>query len=367
MKVSMFVDKPLPSERPTGIGVAAFNMALALSRREITVRYVCRGGKDGAFSWNDHLTIQTIANYSRGNLGAARNLLRNEEFDVVHVHSSAALPSLILARALGKAVVMHSHGDEPLHPIRLALMRKVGMSLSQRVIAASNSNRDELIRNQRLSPGKISVVYNGVSTEAFKPSGGSAYVRPRYGLEVGGKIIFSIGTVQGRKGQSKIIQCLPEILQRWPNLTYVNVGRAYDPSYQDRLIKEAERLGVARRIRLLEEVPQDDLVALINSADVCVHAALREGFGLAVVEEMACGRPVVTFDIPTMAEIIESDVDGIRVQPNNREDLTKSILKLLEDPHLSRKLGDAARAKVIAKFTWDRAASRLEALYGELL
>src|SRR5208283_2225914 len=218
MKVSMFVDKPLPSERPTGIGVAAFNMALALSRRGIVVRYVCRGGTDRIFSWNDHLTIQTIVNYSRGNLGAARNLLRNEAFDVVHVHSSAALPALILARTLGKVVVMHSHGDEPLHPIRLALMRKVGMSLSQRVIAASNSNRDELIRNQRLSPEKISVVYNGVSTEDFKPSGGSSYVRSRYGLGDGGKIIFSIGTVQGRKGQLKIIQCLPEILQRWPNL-----------------------------------------------------------------------------------------------------------------------------------------------------
>ena len=82
---------------------------------------------------------------------------------------------------------MHSHGDEPLHPIRLSLMRKVGMSLSQRVIAASNSKMS-LGRNQRLSPGKVSVVYNGVSTEDFKPSGASSYVRPRYGLESGGKV-----------------------------------------------------------------------------------------------------------------------------------------------------------------------------------
>ena len=62
------------------------------------------GVRIGTLSWNDHLTIQTVVNYSRGNLGAARNLLRNEAFDVVHIHSSVALPSLILARTLGKVV-----------------------------------------------------------------------------------------------------------------------------------------------------------------------------------------------------------------------------------------------------------------------
>ena len=331
MKVSMFVDKPLPDERPTGIGVAAFNMALALSKQNTTIRYICRGRTDRTFVWNNQLTVQTIVNYSRDNLRAASNLLSSERIDVVHVHSSAALPSLLLAKTLGKAVVMHSHGDEPLHPIRPALMRKIGMNLSNRIIAASKSNRDELIRNQRLSPEKVSVVYNGVSVEDFKPSSESSHVLSKYGIEDGGRVLLSIGTVQERKGQWKVIQCLPGILRRWPNLTYVNVGRAYDSSYQERLLEEARRLGLSERVRLLTEVSQEDLVSLINSASVCVHASVREGFGLAVVEEMACGKPVVTFDIPAMAEIIDSGVDGLRVQPNSREDLTQSILKLLAE------------------------------------
>jgi len=363
----MFVDKPLPSERPTGIGVAAFNVALALSKRRIAVYFVCRGAVDENIVLNDDLTVRTIRNYSRDNVRVALDSLRTEDSDVVHVHSTAALPSLLLGRALGRAVVTHSHGDEPLHPIRLTLMRKVEMNLSHRVVAVSKINRDELIRNQRLSPKKVEIAYNGVNIDDFRPSNDLSRILPKYGLEDADKIVLSIGAVQERKGQWTIVQCLPKILKRWPNLTYVNVGRAYDSSYLDKLLKEAERLGVSKRVRLLTAVPHDDLVALINSAQVCVHPSTREAFGLAVVEEMACGRPVVAFEIGAMSEIIDSGVDGLLVQPNNQDELTASILDLLGDPQLSKKLGDAARAKVVAKFTWAQTASRLESVYSEIL
>jgi glycosyltransferase involved in cell wall biosynthesis len=367
MKVITLVDKPVPSERPTGIGVAAFNMALALSKRRIDVRYVCRGAVQETISLNDYLTVQTVRNYSRDNVRITLDVLRKDAPDVVHVHSTAALPSLFLGRVLGKAVAMHSHGDEPLHPIKLALMRKAGMILSQRVITVSEATRDDIIRTQRLSPKKIAVVYNGVSVEDFRPLPGPTHVMQKYGLEDAGKVLLSVGAVQQRKGQWMIIRCLPKILEKWPGLTYVNVGRAYDPSYQNQLLKEAERLGVSKNFRLLTGVPHDDLVALINSADVCVHPSSREAFGLAVAEEMACARPVVALDVDAMHEIIDDGVNGLLVQPSDQDNLTASILRLLGDPQLSKRIGEAARVKVVAKFTWDQAAAGLETLFREML
>jgi D-inositol-3-phosphate glycosyltransferase len=368
MKVITLVDKPVPSERPTGIGVAAFNMALALSKRRIDVHYVCRGAVEETVALTDHLTVQTIRNYSRDNVRVALDSLRTDAPDIVHVHSTAALPSLFLGRVLGRAVAMHSHGDEPLHPIKLALMRKAGMILSQRVIAVSEATRDDIIRTQHISPKKIAVVYNGVSVEDFRPLAEPTHrILQKYGLGDADKILLSVGAVQQRKGQWTIIHCLPEILKKWPGLTYVNVGRAYDPSYQKQLLQEAERLGVSKNFRLLTGVPHDDLVALINSADVCVHPSTREAFGLAVAEEMACARPVVALDVDAMHEIIDDGVDGLLVQPNDQDGLAASILKLLGDPQLSKRLGDAARTKVVAKFTWDQAGSGLETLFREML
>ena len=367
MKVITLVDKPVPSERPTGIGVAAFNLALALSKRGVDVHYVCRGAVEETVALTDHLTVQTIRNYSRDNVRVTLDSLRKDAPDIVHVHSTAALPSLFLGRVIGRAVAMHSHGDEPLHPLKLALMRKAGMILSQRVIAVSEATRDDIIRTQHLSPKKLAVVYNGVRVEDFRPLTDPTHVLQKYGLEGADKILLSVGAVQERKGQWTIVNCLPEILLRWPGLTYVNVGRAYDPSYQEQLLQEAERLGVSKNFRLLTGVPHEDLVALINSADVCVHPSIREAFGLAVAEEMACARPVVALDVDAMHEIIDDGINGLLVQPNDQNSLTGSILKLLGDSQLSKRLGDAARAKVVAKFTWDQAASTLEALFREML
>ena len=183
MKVITLVDKPVPSERPTGIGVAAFNLALALSKRGVDVHYVCRGAVEETVALTDHLTVQTIRNYSRDNVRVALDSLRKDAPDIVHVHSTAALPSLFLGRVIGRAVAMHSHGDEPLHPLKLALMRKAGMILSQRVIAVSEATRDDIIRTQHLSPKKLAVVYNGVRVEDFRPLAGPTHVLQKYGLE----------------------------------------------------------------------------------------------------------------------------------------------------------------------------------------
>jgi glycosyltransferase involved in cell wall biosynthesis len=367
LKVNMFVDKPLPSVKPTGIGVAAFNAALALSKRRNTVHFVCRGSSESTTAINNHLSVQTIRHYSRDNLRVSLEVMREEKPEIVHIHSSAALPSLLLGRALGRGIVMHSHGDEPLRPISLTLMRKIGMNFSHRVVAVSQSTRQDLIEYQHLSPEKVVVAYNGVDTEEFRPSTVNSDIISKYVFEGYDKMILSVGAVQLRKGQSMIVECLSKLLQRWPGLVYVNVGNPYDETFQNRLLKRAEVLGVSKAVKLLNGLPRSDLVALIGAADLCVHPSTREPFGLAVVEEMACGKPVVAFNVDAMPEIIDDQLDGLLIKPYSMEDLTKSILNVLEDPQFARKLGDAARLKVASKFTWDQTASRLMEIYGELL
>jgi glycosyltransferase involved in cell wall biosynthesis len=368
LKVAVFVDKPVPRERPTGIGVAAFNMSLALSRRGLTVHYVCRGDTDKTVWVNDHLAVHTARNYSRDNIRVALDVMRRERPEVVHVHSTAALPSLLLGRALGRAVVVHSHGDEPLHPLRLGLMRKIEMDFSDRVVAVSEDTRTELITHQHLSPNKVVVAYNGVNIDDFKPSSDRfSEVLAKYGLENFDRIVLSIGAVQARKGQWRIIRCLPTILKEWPNLAYVNVGRPYDEAYQVRLREDAERLGISDNVRFLSGVPHEDLVALINSAWLCVHPSTQEAFGLAVVEEMACGKPVIAFKVAALPEIIEDGVDGILLAPGDSLGLMTWILNLLDDASLAKRMGEAARQKVATKFTWDLAAAQLERIYEGLV
>jgi glycosyltransferase involved in cell wall biosynthesis len=208
MNICMLTDKPLPSVRPTGVGVAAFSMALALSKRRDRVHYICRGEKEETTMVNDNFTVKTVPHYSKDNLGASLSAMKKGPQEIVHVHSSAAAPSLVAAWALGRPTVFHSHGDQPLHPIRLTLVRSVEMSLSQRVIAVSESTRQDIIKNHRVHQDKVDVVYNGVDTEEFRPIPHLPSVLQKYNLEGFQKLILSVGAVQPRKGQMIMVGCM---------------------------------------------------------------------------------------------------------------------------------------------------------------
>ena len=362
----MLTDKPLPAERPTGVGIAAFSMALALSGRGDTVQYICRGPREETSRFNRNLTVRTIRHYSMDNLGASLQALKETRPELIHVHSSAAAPSLVAARALGRKTIFHSHGDQPLRPIRLTLIRDVEMGLSQRVIAVSESTRRDLIRNHRVPGQKVVVAHNGVDPGVFRPLPSQAPVRQKFGLDGYERVILSVGAVQPRKGQLTMVECMPAILKAFPRSVYVNVGSAYEDSFKARVMERAKELGVVGSFRLLSGVSRDDLVSLINAADLCVHPSTREPFGMAVVEEMACAKPVVAFGIGALPEIIDSMVDGVLVPPGGRKGLERSVLDLLADQALSKKIGEAAREKVEAKFTWEMTATRLEEIYHEL-
>jgi glycosyltransferase involved in cell wall biosynthesis len=338
-------------------------MALALSKRGDSVHFICRGEKEETRGVNENLTVHAVPHYSKDNLGASLAVMKAGGQEIVHVHSSAAAPSLLAARALGRTTVFHSHGDQPLRPIRLTLVRNIEMNLSHRVIAVSESTRQDIVRNHGIPPRKVVVAYNGVDTEVFAPTSRQPTVLQKYGLHGFETVILSVGAVQPRKGQLKMVECMPEVLRTWPRLVYVNVGPTYDDSFKARVLERARELGVLDSVRLLSGVPQDELVSLINAADLCVHPSTREPFGLAVVEEMACAKPVIAFNIGAMPEIIENMEDGLLLDSTETEELSASILRMLGDPGLMKKAGTAAREKVVNKFTWDRTAARLEEIY----
>jgi len=235
------------------------------------------------------------------------------------------------------------------------------MSLSQRVIAVSERTRQDIIKNHGVPGSKVVVAYNGVDTEEFRPVPRQPSILRKYGLGAE-MLILSVGAVQPRKGQMRMVECMPKILSAWPGATYVNVGPTYDVAFTNSVLDRARQLGVSDAVRLLAGVPQEDLVALISAADLCVHPSSREPFGLAVVEEMACAKPVVALDSGALPEIIDNMVDGVIVDSMGRT-LGDSILAILSDPALMRRMGAAARDKVTDKFTWDKTASRLEEIY----
>ena len=357
------MDKPLPAQRATGIGVVAYNQALALSRIGTKTHYICRGAEDGVQAQGPYLTIRTLRHFSMSNFRATLRELKEFDPEVVHVHSSSGFPSVLLSRVSRRRVFVHSHGVERFRLSRPSILRDFSFRLANRIISVSRSEKQLLSRTYGIAQDKIVVVYNGVDTNLFRPT----FLKPtsfaEFGISESALKVLTVGTLYRVKGQAIFIECLPKILERFPNLVYICVGSAHEPGYADSLLRRAKSLGVEGSVKLIGSVPHSKVAELINSVDLCVQPSLREGFGNAILEELACGRPVVASSVGIAQEEIQHHQSGILVSPGDIAGLTDSVIEVLQSPELARTLAANARGSVLYRFTWEKSAENLQRVY----
>jgi glycosyltransferase involved in cell wall biosynthesis len=129
----------------------------------------------------------------------------------------------------------------------------------------------------------------------------------------------------------------------------------------------ASELGIDGAVRFLGPVPRARLATLLCESHVFVLPSRYENLPLGVLEAMACARPVVAARVGGVAEMVEDGVEGLLVPPEDPHALALALRRLLEDAPLRRRMGEAGRARVLGRFTWDAVAAETEAFYAGLL
>jgi glycosyltransferase involved in cell wall biosynthesis len=125
--------------------------------------------------------------------------------------------------------------------------------------------------------------------------------------------------------------------------------------------------GLADHVRFHAAVPYAQLNTFYGNADIVVNPSLSESFGRSLIEAMAFGRPVVVTRTGGMTEIVEDTREGFVVAPDDPSALAAAIGKLLSDPELAYRMGNAGRETVVARYNWDEIAARAMAVYTETL
>ncbi|MGH7908674.1 MAG: glycosyltransferase [Thermodesulfobacteriota bacterium] len=202
-------------------------------------------------------------------------------------------------------------------------------------------------------PDQISVVYRGVDPSDFVPDTPERLSSLRRTLlpEGAGPILLNVGRLTEQKGQDTLIRAMPVILRLRPHARLVLVGEG--PS-RDAYLALARRKGVAGHVQLLGS--RLDVPDLLQVADVFVFPSRREGFGCALLEAMAAGRPCVASRIPTLQEVMGTDGAGVLVPPGRPDLFAEAILSLLEDPARRALMGRRAREIVTERFDIGRSA-----------
>jgi glycosyltransferase involved in cell wall biosynthesis len=171
-------------------------------------------------------------------------------------------------------------------------------------------------------PARVITLRNGVDLGRFRP-GDRAAARARLGLD--GTVLLSVGNLLEIKGHHLVVEALRDL----PGATAVIAG---DGPMRGSLARLAQELGVSERVRLLGNVPQEELVDLYNAADMLVLASSREGMPNVVLESLACGTPVVATAVGGIPELLDSPDAGRLLPQRSAAAIATAVRALLAGP-----------------------------------
>jgi glycosyltransferase involved in cell wall biosynthesis len=250
----------------------------------------------------------------------------------------------------------------PQNRVYLSLMTRLSCRHARRIIAVSQATADEVVRLLGVPSERIDIVPHGVQHSRFRaltPSRVEAFRREKRLPE---HFVLFLGTLEPRKNLVTLIEAFASI-ERVQCGTILVIAGAKGWYFQE-VFKRVEELGLADRVYFAGFVPDAELPLWYNAATVFVYPSLYEGFGMPLLEAMACGTPVVGSDASCLPEVIGDA--GLLVSPQDVAGLSDRLERLLVDVDLREELSQRGQTRAMA-FTWEATAAATVASYRRAL
>jgi glycosyltransferase involved in cell wall biosynthesis len=293
---------------------------------------------------------------------------RDDAPDVVHTHfwmsgdaggraaRAVGVPWVHTYHALGAVKRRHLGDDDPSPAARLGVERAIAHE-TDAIVATCRDEVAELVRFAG-SVAPVAIVPCGIDTSVFRPHGDAA---PR---RTGTRRLVSVSRLVRRKGVGDAIRAL-----RWlPRTELVVAGGppleriADDPEHR-RLVDVARRAGVADAVSFVGGLDRAAVARLLRSADLAVCAPAYEPFGIAPIEAMACGVPVIGTAVGGLLDTVEPGVTGSLVPPGRPDLIAAAARRLLVDDDCRSRLAAEAAARAAARYDWRRVVEQVEDAY----
>ena len=290
-----------------------------------------------------------------------KEILKRENFDVVHVHEPA-VPMLSLA------VLRHSHAinvgtfhayreKNMLYDVGKQLLKRAFNRLDGRIFV-SDAVREYVTR---YFPGEYTLIPNGIDCARFSaPS-----IAPIEKFDDGRPNILYVGRMDKRKGFRYLMRAFPHIKRAVPNARLIVVG-AFTDKEKTPFVRYTRALRL-RSVHFVGPVSRENLPRYYRTATVfCAPSTGFESFGVILLEAMATGVPIVASDIAGYRSVVENHVEGLLVPPKDEQAIARAVIELLCDPTRRAAMGAAGKCKA-AQHDWDLIAQRVLAYYDQLI
>ncbi|MBU1086344.1 MAG: glycosyltransferase [Candidatus Omnitrophica bacterium] len=284
---------------------------------------------------------------------------KTNKIDIAHTHGYTAttIGRLTAFFAGVKVIIAHIHSTYYNYNKKQLFIEKIFSLFTKKIICCSKAVADFVRKNENIDPRKIQVIYNGIDVNKFEVV---SSVKKQENKR------FTIGCVASlveHKGHKYLLEAAKEVLGALPDkVRFMLVG---DGVLRQQLEEQARTLGIAEYVSFMGNVK--NIEALIGTFDIGVLPSCeREGLGLALLEAMAGGIPVIGTNVGGIPEIIENKKNGILVKPYDSKSIAQAIIAMCNDWPRTKTMGEKARLTVEKKFSKEGMLKAITKLYLEL-
>jgi len=410
MRIALFTNE-YPPHVYGGAGVHVEYLSRELARAEggaHRVDVLCFGEQHATGGVNGNLRVRGVAPAVKFAAQDPRHaklldaLVRDlamvgaaESPDIVHCHTWYSHLAGCLARPLtGARLVLTTHSLEPHRPWKVEQLgtayhastwiERTAYQNADGVVAVSRSMKEDVQTLYGVPPERVAVIHNGIDPDEYRPRPAPDTLR-RLGVDPAVPIVLFVGRVTRQKGILHLVRAIRRMDRGAHGLQVVLCAGAPDTpeiaAEMTALVQQAKRDSAAEVVWLPEMLPKEDTIALYTHAAVFVCPSVYEPFGIINLEAMACETPVVAAAVGGIPEIVVPDETGVLIpldaegggsaEPRDPDAyshaLAASVNALLAAPDRRAAMGRAARARVLAHFSWTHIAEVTLEFYRDLL
>ena len=295
-----------------------------------------------------------------GNIWKLKNIIKNQQPDIIHTHLGGDMYGRLLAHRLGISVVSTEHNINVDESKLITVVKRKTARFATRIIAVSKAVQEDMINRYRIDPKKIVVIYNGIDCDVFQRIEDT---ERKYDFS-DKKNIFRIGAA-GRlveqKGFSFLIKAISLVKDEYFQIVCEIVGDGYLRSDLEALIKSYH----LEKNVILSGVCSD-MISFYKSINLLVMPSLWEGLGITVLEAGALEIPVVASSVDGLIEIIDDSVNGLLVQPGNARDIADKIINVITNYQRSLDRARLLAEKVRTTFSITDMVRHYENIYEDI-
>lgn len=290
----------------------------------------------------------------------AKEIARNEDFDIIHAHDWLSFLAGIEAKKIsGKPLILHVHATEFDRTGGQGVnqdvydIEKYAMGEADEIIAVSNFTKEKIVKYYNIDPNKITVVHNGVDVSDFRELPPRLECVKKEGKQ---KIVLFVGRITIQKGPEYFVRAAKKVLEYYPNALFVVAGSG-DMQYQ--MMNEVADLGIGDKVIFTGFLRGDDLAALYQAADLYVMPSVSEPFGIIPLETIANNTPVIVSKQTGVSEVL---THALKVDFWDVDEMANKILGVLQNDSLQKTLQEESQ-KEVKKIDWASSAKKVLDIY----